>query len=153
MASDYPGTWLEMRNFVEGGDWQRICAVPCDRVLNVLGTQARVTADGMSTSNVFRLQPGPGRALVRVDGGSDSARRFGVLGLAIGIPVALTGAAGLSYGVVSDRDGMSLAGGITLGVGGALVLAALPLLLLGTTDVRDGAGGQIASDWVVRPAF
>jgi hypothetical protein len=153
VASDYPGTWLELKNFVEGGDWQRACEVPCDRKLTVLGIEARVTAPDMSTSNVFRIQPGPGRALVRVDGGSALTRRLGVLGLSIGIPVALTGMAGLSYGTVSDRDGLALAGGIVLGTGGALLLASLPLLLLGTTDVRDARGSQIASDWAFRPAF
>jgi len=153
LASDYPGTWLELKNFVEGGDWERVCAIPCDRKLTVLGMEARVTADDMSTSNVFRIQPGPGRALVRVDGGSASTRRLGVLGLAVGIPLALTGMAGLGYGTMSDRDGLALTGGIVLGTGGVLVLASLPLLLLGTTDVRDGSGGVIASDSMFRPTF
>jgi hypothetical protein len=153
LASNYPNTWLELKNFIEGGDWQRVCQVPCDRKLTVLGIEARVTADDMSTSNVFRIQPGPGRALVRVDGGSAATRQWGVLGLSIGIPVALTGMAGLSYGTVSDRDGLALAGGIVLGTGGALLLASLPLLLLGTTDVRDARGGQIASESTLRPAF
>lgn len=153
LASDYPGTWLELKNFIEGGDWERVCAIPCDRKLTVLGIEARVTADDMSTSNVFRIQPGAGRALVRVDGGSAATRRLGVLGLALGIPVALTGMAGLGYGTMSDRDGLALTGGIVLGTGGVLVLASLPLLLLGTTDVRDGSGGVIASDSMLRPTF
>jgi hypothetical protein len=153
LASNYPNTWLELKNFVEGGEWQRVCAVPCDRKLSVLGIEARVTADDMSTSNVFRVQPGPGRALVRVDGGSAGTRRLGVLGLSIGIPVALTGMAGLGYGTVADRDGLAVAGGIVLGTGGVLLLASLPLLLLGTTDVRDGKGSLIASHSAPGPSF
>jgi hypothetical protein len=73
--------------------------------------------------------------------------------LAIGIPVALTGMAGLGYGTMTDRDGLALTGGIVLGTGGALVLASLPLLLLGTTDVRDGRGDLVASDSMFRPTF
>jgi hypothetical protein len=153
LASDYPDTWLELKNFVDGGDWERVCAVPCDRKLAVLGVEARVTAEGMSTSNVFRIQPGAGRALVRVDGGAATTRRLGVLGLSIGIPVALTGMAGLSYGTVSDRDGLALTGALVLGTGGALLLASLPLLLFGTTDVRDGRGSLIASQPAFSPTF
>lgn len=153
LASNYPGTWLELRDYIEGGDWKRVCPVPCDRKLTVLGIQARVTAQDMSTSNVFRIQPGPGRALVRVEGGSKSSRSLGIWGLTLGIPVALGGMAAFSYGTVSDRDGAALAGAIVLGTGGALVLASLPLLLFGTTDVRDGRGSLIATGNTDRSSF
>jgi hypothetical protein len=106
---------------------------------------ARASAPGMTTSNVFRIQPGAGPALVRVDGGSSSARTLGVIGLAAGIPIALGGAALFSYGQTKDRDGMAVAGAVMLGTGALAVLIALPLLVSGGTSVRNGEGRQIAA--------
>src|SRR5688572_2716520 len=33
IASDYRCTWLELRDFVDSGDWLRVCQAPCDRKL------------------------------------------------------------------------------------------------------------------------
>jgi hypothetical protein len=145
LAVDYPGAVLELRNYVDSGEWKVACNVPCDRTLVTLGAEARVSAPGMSTSNVFRVDPGPGVALVKVNGGSATARTFGILGLGIGIPLGLTGTAMYSYGSYGDDDGLALAGGVILGTGAAMILAAIPLLLSGTTNVRDGKGRQIAA--------
>jgi hypothetical protein len=129
-----------------------VCLAPCDQSLYVEGSLARVSAVGMTRSNAFRIDPGPGVALVRVDGGSARARSFGILGLAVGIPTTLAGGALYSYGTFSDRDGLRIGGGVVLGLGALAVLAALPLLLLGTTTVRDGRGSVIARAIAAAPA-
>jgi hypothetical protein len=130
---------------MDSGDWKAACTVPCNRTLMTLGAEARVSAPGMSTSNVFRIDPGPGAALVKVSGGSATARTFGILGLGIGIPLGLTGTAMYSYGAYDDRDGLAIAGGIVLGAGAAMIIAAIPLLISGTTNVSDGRGRLIAA--------
>jgi hypothetical protein len=100
----------------------------------------------MTTSNVFRIEPGRGRALVKVDGGSESSRTLGLTALIAGIPVSMVGGGLLGYGAIDDNDALKISGGITLGIGAAMVLTALPLLVAGSTDVRDGRGRQIARD-------
>ena len=144
IASNYGGTWLELRDFVESGDWFRACQAPCDLKLRVEGSEARVSAEGMSTSNVFRIEPGRGRALIKVDGGSSSTQRWGITGLIVGIPLALLGGGLLGYGIVQEEDALKIGGGVTLGIGATMVLGSLPLLVIGGTDVHDGKGKQIA---------
>ena len=131
----------------------------------VLGASRRVSAAAAQavsgTTGVQRLADDlfvlqlPGEAnvvaqtsaagVVLVDGGSAKARSLGILGLFIGIPTALTGMTLYSYGRFSDRDGMQLAGAIVLGTGALTLLASLPLLLVGSTAVRDGRGRVIAT--------
>jgi hypothetical protein len=152
VGSSHPGTWLELRSRVDQTDWQRVCVAPCDQSLLVDGTLARVSAPGMTTSNVFRIDPGPGVALVRVDGGSAKARSFGVLGLAVGIPTLLGGGALYSYGAFAERDAMRISGAVVLGVGALAVLASIPLLLVGATTVRDGHGSVIARSVAAGPS-
>jgi hypothetical protein len=105
----------------------------------------------MTTSNEFRIEPGSGTARLRVSGGSATARTLGIIGLVTGIPLSLGGGALFGYGAVADRDGMQSAGIVTLAVGAAAVVAALPLLLVGSTRVRDARGRIIAS--APAPAF
>jgi hypothetical protein len=99
----------------------------------------------MSTSNAFRIEPGPGVALVKVSGGSLKLRTFGILGLGAGIPLGLAGATMYGYGTYKDKDGLALSGGFVLGVGAVMIVAALPLLIMSGTNVRDGKGSLIAA--------
>jgi hypothetical protein len=145
VAADYPGAVLELRGFVDSGEWHAVCAAPCDKVLVTLGHQARVTAPGMSPSNAFRLEPGPGVALVKVSGGSASLRTFGIFGLGIGIPLGLAGTGMYSYGKFKDEDALAIAGGVVLGTGALMILAAVPMLIMSTTNVRDARGSLIAA--------
>jgi hypothetical protein len=145
VASSHPGTWIERRSTLTGGGWQRICAAPCDREIIVQGTLLRASAPGMTPSNAFRVEPGPGVAVVKVEGGSSSTRSYGVLGLAAGLPVALAGMTLYGYGTYAHEDGKRIAGGVTLGIGAIAVVVALPLLVLGGTNVRDGKDNVIAS--------
>lgn len=145
LAVNYPDAWLELRSHVDGTDWQRACAAPCDTVLHVDGMEARVVAPGMTTSNVFRLQAGRGTARFRVDGGSSRARDFGLVLMIAGVPVSLGGLSLFGMGRVNDDSGMQTAGAIVLGAGALSVLASLPLLIAGSTSVKDAKGDTIAS--------
>lgn len=141
---DYPGGWLELRDYVDEGDWKRTCAAPCDRPLRVEGMEARVSAPGMTTSNVFRIGPGRGTARLRVSGGSAKARQVGMIGVIAGIPVTLVGMGLYGFGRFDDRPGVQTAGAVTLAVGAVTVLASLPFLAAGGTTVRDARGHTVA---------
>jgi len=49
------------------------------------------------------------------------------------------------YGTVDDQAGLRTAGLVTLAVGAASSLAALPLLALGSTSVHNADGAVIAA--------
>lgn len=136
---------LELRSYADSGDWKVSCTVPCDRMLVTLGAEARVSAPGMSRSNVFRIDPGPGVALVKVSGGSSTLRTLGIAGLGIGIPLGLAGTAMYGYGKYDDRNDLAVSGGVVLGLGAVMILAAIPMLISSTTNVRDGKGSLIAA--------
>jgi len=144
VAVNYPDAWLETRAYVDGGPFQRTCRAPCDLTLQVQGLEARVVAEGMTTSNNFRFDPGSGTAGVRVEGGSATARRWGIVTLASGIPLALAGMALFAQGRVKGSTGLEIAGIAGLAVGGVSVGISLPLLFKGTTHVKDAKGGIIA---------
>jgi hypothetical protein len=133
-----------MRSYVDGGEFVRVCAAPCDQKLLVEGREARVVAPGMTTSNIFRFDAGAGTAGVRVDGGSAKARRFGIITLGVGIPVALGGMALFALGRVKKNSGLEAGGVVGLALGGLSVTVSLPLLLIGTTNVKNAKGSLIA---------
>jgi hypothetical protein len=141
---DYEDAWLELRGAVDPEGWQAVCRSPCDKVLVVDGKVARVKAPGMTPSNVFRIEPGTGTVNIKVSGGSAALRLWGIIALAAGVPVTLVGAGLYGYGSATDTDRLSTAGIATLSVGGASIVAAVPLLLAGSTRVRDGRGKFIA---------
>lgn len=144
LSVDYPNAWLETRSFVDDGSFVRTCPAPCDLKLRVEGMEARVVAPGMTTSNAFRFDAGLGSAGVRVDGGSASARRAGIITLAAGIPVAMIGMALFGKGRLDGDSGLQAAGIAGLAAGGLSVGVSLPLLLLGTTHVKSAKGELIA---------
>jgi hypothetical protein len=144
VAVSHRDAWLETRSSVDGGAFQRTCRAPCDIQLLVEGREARVVAPGMTTSNVFRFDAGGGVAGVRVDGGSASARRVGIITLAVGIPLALAGMALFAQGRVKESSALQGAGIAGLALGGAGITVSLPLLLIGTTHVKNAKGSLIA---------
>ncbi len=144
LAVNYPAAWLELRDFVDGGAFVRACPAPCDLRLNVTGREARVVAPGMTASNAFRFDAGEGTAGLRVDGGSASARVAGIATLAAGIPVALAGMALLAQGHVKGSSSLRVAGIAGLVAGGLSVAVSFPLLLLGSTHVKNSKGSMIA---------
>ena len=124
--------------------WQRACPLPCNQDLEVESTEARVTAPGMTTSNAFRIDPGPGVARLSVAGGDANLRRWGITSLIGGLVIGLGGASLYGYGRVEHKDPLITLGMVSLGVAGAAVIGSLPLLSLGSTTVRDGRGRTIA---------
>jgi hypothetical protein len=144
VTSDHPGTWLEGRSTLYPGEWMRLCPAPCDRELVVEGSLLRVAAPGMTTSNFFRIEPGRGVAFVKVEGGSATSRTIGIITLAAGVPVALLGAGLFGLGGVNHERGLRTAGAVVLGAGAVSVGVSLPLLLLGSTDVKNGKDSLIA---------
>jgi hypothetical protein len=104
----------------------------------------RVTAPRMTPSNAFLIEPGAGVARLRVSGGSSLARDLGIIGLAAGLPVTFGGIALLGMGSLRDDPGERTAGVVTLAVGAAAVLVALPLLVVGSTTVKNGDNRYIA---------
>lgn len=141
---NYPDAWLELRSVTYGGPWQRACLAPCGNTLEVDGTEARVRAPGMTTTSVFRLQPGVGTARLRVDGGSSDWRDRGVWLLALGTPVALAGGVMFGFGTYDDKSGLRTAGLATMITAGVAVIASLPMLMSGSTSVRNFDGKVIA---------
>jgi hypothetical protein len=144
VTADRSGTWLESRSTLYDGEWTRLCPAPCDRELVVEGNLLRLTAPGMTTSNAFRIEPGRGIAFVKVKGGSAKSRRIGIITLAAGVPVALLGMGLYGYARLRKESGMEAAGAVVLGAGAVSIGVSLPLLLFGSTDVKNGKGSLIA---------
>ncbi|MFZ5890318.1 MAG: hypothetical protein ACOY0T_04550 [Myxococcota bacterium] len=153
VAVKYADAWLETRPFGAEADWQRRCKAPCGEWLPVEGAEVRVTATGMTPTSAFRIEPGGGSALLTVNGGSALARSLGRIGLIAGVPLSLVGMAGFGYGHFDDRRGLETAGIVSLATGAALVLVALPLLVSGTTSVRNEKGDLIANQTPNRSLF
>jgi hypothetical protein len=153
VSIDYESATIETRSSVDRGDWSTACRAPCDHSLVIEDTDLRVVAPRMTPSNEFRIEPGTGTARLRVSGGSSAARSFGIAGLLSGIPLTLGGGALFGYGEVRDRSGMRTVGIVTLAAGAAAVVAALPLLLVGSTRVRDARGRTIARAPTLHDAF
>jgi len=143
-ACDYSGAWLEGRSRVDLGAWRRLCAAPCDRAVRVEGIELRVTAPKMTRTNGFAIDPGGGTAKLRVTGGSSTARSLGIIGLVGGLPVTFGGMTLFGLGSLEDEHGVRTAGIVTLSVGALAIAMSLPLLLLGSTSVKDEHGRYIA---------
>lgn len=144
LGASYPNAQLELKSSIDQGEWRAVCLAPCDMAVRVTGELVRVTAPGMTTSNSFRIEPGTGAALVRVDGGSAQARSLGITGLFVGIPTAVTGMALFGYGKLKEEDAARIAGIAVLTAGAVVLVASLPLLLMGSTKVRDAHGSVVA---------
>jgi hypothetical protein len=144
VKSDWQNGWLEQRSFLGNEPWVLTCQLPCDKDLEVEGTEARVAAPGMTTSNAFRIDPGSGVARLSVAGGDATLRRWGMVSLIGGLAIGLGGAALYGYGRVERRDSLVTLGVVTLSVAGVAVIGSLPLLSAGATTVRDGRGRTIA---------
>jgi hypothetical protein len=98
----------------------------------------------MTPSNPFVIDPGGGTARLRVAGGSNTARELGIIGLAGGLPVTFAGMTLFGFGSLEGEQGVRTAGIVTLAVGATAIVAALPLLLVGSTTVKNEKGANIA---------
>jgi len=101
-------------------------------------------APNMTTSNPFVIDAGAGTARLRVAGGSSTARQLGIIGLVGGLPVTFAGMTLLGFGSLENENGIRTAGIVTLAVGAAAIVVALPLLLVGSTSIRNEKGAYIA---------
>jgi hypothetical protein len=144
LGSNYEHAQLELKSSIDQAEWRAVCLAPCDIAVPVAGALARVTAPGMTTSNSFRIEPGSGTALVRADGGSAKARSLGITGLFVGIPAAIAGMSLFGYGKLQDQDGARITGTVVLATSAVILVASLPLLLMGSTKVRDARGSVVA---------
>jgi hypothetical protein len=144
IRADYEGAVLELRRFGGYDAWHAACAAPCARQLVVAGMEARVVAPGMTPSKPFRVEPGSGSALLTVNGGSAGRASAGRLSLYVGVPLGFAGMGAFAYGKYDDRTPLVVGGGIALGLGAALVLVALPLIVSGSTEVTNSEGQWIA---------
>jgi hypothetical protein len=132
--------------------WLPVCAAPCGSAVRVGDLEFRVAGEGISPSNTFVIEPGDGAVKLDVNAGSAGKRRLGRLGLFIGVPMLVVGAVGMGIDAgtaVEHRATIGTAGLISVIVGGALTLASLPLVLMGSTRVRNQKGELISLE---RPA-
>jgi hypothetical protein len=144
IAANYTDAWLEGRSRVDLGQWQKLCPSPCDRTVRVEGLELRMTAPNMTPSNAFVIDPGAGTARLRIRGGSSTARELGIVGLAAGLPVTFAGMTLFGLGSLEEEPSVKTAGIVTLAVGATAIVVALPLLLIGSTTVRNEKGAYIA---------
>ncbi len=139
------GCWLELRSSPGVGEWIRACELPCSTTLVVDGREARVAGAGVTPSNPFLIEPGPGTARLEARPGSARARRYGTVALASGVPLVLAGITGHAFGQLEDSPALRDGGVAVAALGTAAIAAALPLLAAGATRVRDGRGRRIAA--------
>jgi hypothetical protein len=144
LFATYPNAQLELRSTVDDTGWRAVCRAPCDQEVDVDAAEARVTAPGMTSSNAFRIEPGRGTASFKVNGGSASSKQIGVIALASGLGVALVGMGVYGVGFLDENKGVKTGGVVTMAVGGAAVLTALPLLGIGSTRVQNARGKTVA---------
>lgn len=151
-ASGAPVAWPEGRSFTlkihldspaPGAELHRlgrrdekICAAPCDRVVEVLPEdEYYFSVPGAPDSSTFHFQPRDGLVDLSVKPGSTGARIAGVVALVLG---ALTTSVG---SVIDFHDNQNSASGTRVGPGlavegvglGVTVVGALAVLLNGTT--------------------
>lgn len=143
MRADYPGVALELRRFGTFDEWKRACVAPCDLRLPVSGMEVRAVGPAMTPSKPFRIEPGAGSALLSVDGGSASAMRWGKTALFASIAPAFLGMTLYGFGKYEDRRELEVGGAVLLGLGAALVLTALPLVVSGSTEVTNADGDLV----------
>ncbi len=118
------------------------CASPCDRVVDgSRGQRFIVQGDGVPPSETFVLNDRNEDTTVKVDAGSPGLLIGGNWLTGVGAAAAVTGAVMLpiAYALDDSSSTMSsikVAGGVTLGVGLAMLAAGIPMIIAGDTDVE-----------------
>ncbi len=129
---------------------RNVCTAPCDQVIDAKkGQTFFFGADGMVPSRGFKLSRLEGNLVARVDGGSLVGRQLGYLFGGFGGAAMIGGAAMLAagYGGSGTRlnaegkveeganSNLTTGGAITLGVGTALVVTAVVLVVTAKTKI------------------
>lgn len=128
------------------------CSSPCDRVVDgSRGQRFVVLGDGITASDTFVLSDRTEDTTIKVDTGSAGLVTGGAWLTAFGITSALVGVVTLPVAYAIDSGGSTLdsvkvAGGVTLGVGVALMGAGIPMIIAGGTDV-EVTPSKTALDW------
>ncbi len=86
------------------------------------------------------------RALSRYEPGPQGALVLGILAAVFGGSSAITGAVLLPIGLAKDNDGMTLAGGITLGAGAALIALGVWGISAGSGTYQPGSSVHFSFD-------
>ena len=127
---------------------------PCDRAIDPDQLELRVAGPGIRPSNPFRVAADHGTIRVSASAGQVATHDRGRALLVLGVPVGLAGTALLGVGRTQQAgDAVTVAGVAVIALGGAAILASLPLLVAGSTTVRDDQGKPIASGERPAPLF
>lgn len=86
-----------------------------------------------SDTSVYR------RSLAVYDSRKGGGYKFGIVGTVLGASGMVTGAALLPVGLADDKSAMALAGGVTLGVGTALMALGIWLINANAPTIRPGS--------------
>ncbi|NUO54560.1 MAG: hypothetical protein HOV80_37435 [Polyangiaceae bacterium] len=128
------------------------CASPCDKVVDgSRGQRFIVQGEGVPPSETFVLNDRNEDMTLKVDAGSPGLLIGGNWLTGVGAAAAVTGAVMLpiAYALDDSSSTMSsfkVAGGVTLGVGLAMLAAGIPMIIAGDTDI-ELAPTTTALDW------
>jgi hypothetical protein len=150
------------------GNWQTVCAPPCDAQLPV-APDYRIEGGGLKTSSVFKIAGAPGEHVtITVNGGSKAWFVLGIVITPIGGLLALIGSViGLAGSVAASEPGagqqaannVAATGWVTFAVGGAALVGGILLIINNakTSTTQESSGGQagaIQTDaWRHAPAW
>jgi len=118
------------------------CASPCDKVVDgSRGQRFIVQGEGVPPSETFVLNDRNEDMTLKVDAGSPGLLIGGNWLTGVGAAAAVTGAVILpiAYALDDSSSTMSsikVAGGVTLGVGLAMLAAGIPMIIAGDTDIE-----------------
>jgi hypothetical protein len=138
---------------------QVVCTSPCDRVVDGSRGQAfAVGGNGVTAAGPLYFKDHQGPVTLRVEPGSAWARWGGITSITLGATTAIVGAVvlGVFAGGSHDADPANglpdyhpslVPGGVTLGVGAAVLAAGIVLVATSGTkvDVLDGHGARDAA--------
>lgn len=123
-------------------------AAPCVTEIpfgNVLLGFPVIGDEGALETELVNVGPEPSvyrRSLSVYTDNTGATRVLGILATSIGAASAITGTALLPIGLSKDNDGMTLAGGVTLGGGLALVVAGILMIRADSPTFRPGSSNH-----------
>jgi hypothetical protein len=100
---------------------------------------------GATETELVHIGPEPTvyrRSLSVYESGSGTLRVLGVIGTSLGAASLITGTALLPYGLDRGNNGVTFAGGITLGAGAALLTLGILAIRYGSPTLRPGSSSH-----------
>lgn len=141
------GAKVQTRARLERGPWATVCGAPCDLTVPVVDREFRASGAGIQPSRTFLIEPGERPVRIELRPGSADLHTWGTRAYLIGLPVMLLGGVGIGLDLGTNLrhgDTIGTVGIVTAAVGGAMILASLPLLYMGQTRVLNEKSIQIA---------